>query len=130
MQELSSPQILALCTHTPRLEIAVGNPHNYHHNHWELGRDLGKYIHMHLQAMMNGKPWLSLNAIGIGVGTGSYTGMRIGLTIVRTLGQQLHLPAYTVPEPDSAVMILEVIDREMALGNFPHWSSAVPIYKD
>lgn len=128
-----SRQFLALCTHTAQLQIALGNPHSHKQETWELGRQLGQYIHTHLQTVMQGRPWSSLNAIGVATGTGdgtSYTGMRIGLTIARTLGQQLNLPVYTVNNPDSAVAILQVIDREMALGKFPHWSSALPIYKD
>ena len=63
---------------------------------WESGhhlaRDLLKFIHDKLQAQ--GKDWPDLTQITFMSGPGSFTGLRIGATIVNTLADQLEIPLY------------------------------------
>jgi tRNA threonylcarbamoyladenosine biosynthesis protein TsaB len=53
-----------------------------------------------------------LTAIGVGVGPGPFTGLRVGLVTARTLSYVLELPVY-------AVCSLDVVALEAALGPTP-----------
>lgn len=57
-----------------------------------LARDLLKYIHDCLQEQ--GKDWQDLTEIQFFAGPGSFTGLRIGATVVNTLAEQLGIPLY------------------------------------
>jgi len=64
--------------------------------HWESGRTLArnllKYLHDCLEEQ--GKDWQDLTEIQFFAGPGSFTGLRIGATVVNTLSEQLHIPLY------------------------------------
>ncbi len=61
---------------------------------WESNNDLAekllKYIHDKLQE--NGKDWQDITEITFMSGPGSFTGLRIGATIVNTLAHELNIP--------------------------------------
>lgn len=57
-----------------------------------LARDLLKYIHDCL--LEQGKDWHDLTEIQFFAGPGSFTGLRIGATVVNTLAEQLQIPLY------------------------------------
>ena len=57
-----------------------------------LARDLLKYIHDCLQEQ--GKDWQDLTEIQFFAGPGSFTGLRIGATVVNTLAEQLGIQLY------------------------------------
>ncbi len=63
---------------------------------WESGRslarDLLRYIHDRL--IENGKDWRDITEIHFFAGPGSFTGLRIGATVVNTLAEQLGVPLY------------------------------------
>ena len=63
---------------------------------WESGRslarDLLRYIHDRLNE--NGKDWRDITEIHFFAGPGSFTGLRIGATVVNTLAEQLGIPLY------------------------------------
>lgn len=66
------------------------------HYEWESGRALSKeiftFIHEKLQEQ--GKDWQDLTEIHFFAGPGSFTGLRIGATVVNTLADQLNIPLY------------------------------------
>ena len=66
------------------------------HYEWESGRTLAKeifaFIHEKLQEQ--GKDWQDLTEIHFFAGPGSFTGLRIGATVVNTLADQLNIPLY------------------------------------
>jgi tRNA threonylcarbamoyl adenosine modification protein YeaZ len=57
-----------------------------------------------------------LTAIGVGVGPGPFTGLRVGLVTARTLGFVLDIPVYGVCSLD--VIAVEVVDTAAAPGGF------------
>ncbi len=63
---------------------------------WEsdhnLARDLLKFIQDKLQEL--GKDWQDLTDVTFMSGPGSFTGLRIGATVVNTLADQLKIPLF------------------------------------
>lgn len=67
-----------------------------HEYHWQSGRDLAEGLHKFIfdKLTENGKTWQDLTEITFMSGPGSFTGLRIGATVVNTLADQLHIPLY------------------------------------
>jgi tRNA threonylcarbamoyladenosine biosynthesis protein TsaB len=57
-----------------------------------------------------------LTAIGVGVGPGPFTGLRVGLVTARTLGYVLELPVYGICTLD--VLAIEAVDSGAVGGDF------------
>jgi tRNA threonylcarbamoyladenosine biosynthesis protein TsaB len=57
-----------------------------------------------------------LTAIGVGVGPGPFTGLRVGLVTARTLGYVLELPVYGVCTLD--VLAIEAVDTRAVMSDF------------
>lgn len=63
---------------------------------WESGRALAEEIFNFIEAKLaeNHKTWQDLTEITFMSGPGSFTGLRIGATVVNTLADQLQIPLY------------------------------------
>ena len=63
---------------------------------WDSGRELAEkllsFIHEKLQE--NGKSWQDITEITFMSGPGSFTGLRIGATVINTLASELNIPLY------------------------------------
>lgn len=61
---------------------------------WQSGRELSKGLLRFLQQSLekNSKTWEDLEAILVFRGPGSYTSLRIGLTVANTLAEALNIP--------------------------------------
>lgn len=63
---------------------------------WDSGRELAKKLlkYLHDKLLENGKDWQDLTEINFMSGPGSFTGLRIGATVVNTLSNQLGIPLF------------------------------------
>lgn len=89
---------LALHTSSPALGLAIisSNADHPRCQTWDLGRETSNYLHPYLQEFLKPQTWQDLDWIAVASGPGGFTGTRLGLVTVRTLGQQLDLPVFTI----------------------------------
>lgn len=61
---------------------------------WEAGRSLARDILQYIDQKLkeNGTSFNALTAVGVYRGPGSYTGLRIGLTVLNTLAESKSIP--------------------------------------
>ncbi len=66
------------------------------HYEWESGRSLARDLHkfIHEKLVENQADWHDLTELHYFVGPGSFTGLRIGATVINALGDQLKIPIY------------------------------------
>ncbi|MBR3164057.1 tRNA (adenosine(37)-N6)-threonylcarbamoyltransferase complex dimerization subunit type 1 TsaB [Candidatus Saccharibacteria bacterium] len=83
---------LVLDTSTPTTKLTLGDQHYVWESGRNLARDLLAYIHERLKEQ--GKDWHDLTEIHYNTGPGSFTGLRIGATVVNTLATELNIPLY------------------------------------
>ncbi len=64
--------------------------------HEDLGRDMAEKLHKHLEDIFkkHGKTWQDLTSITFFSGPGSFTGLRIGASVVNALADQLEIPLF------------------------------------
>jgi len=95
-----SERYLAIETSSPRLSLAAGDEHKI------LARYEGPLAWRHADTLFDGLRKLlgrlrwtpgSLTGVAVSVGPGSFTGIRIGLSAARALGQSLRIPVVGVP---------------------------------
>ncbi|MBR2753849.1 hypothetical protein IKD82_01670 [Candidatus Saccharibacteria bacterium] len=81
---------LYLDTSQPEIVLKL-NDKEYHQNFTnDLAEKLLDYIHKKLQE--NNKDWQDITEITFMSGPGSFTGLRIGASIVNTLAHELNIP--------------------------------------
>ena len=83
---------LYLDTSTPKTILKLDDKIYEWESNRNLGRDLLKFIHDQLSA--NHKDWSDLTELHFFTGPGSFTGLRIGATIINTLSHELNLPIF------------------------------------
>lgn len=83
---------LYLDTSTPTTILKLDNK-TYH---WESGRTLAEQLLAFINTKLteNGKTWSDLSEITFMSGPGSFTGLRIGASVVNTLAHELNIPLY------------------------------------
>lgn len=86
--------ILLLDTSTPNCELTFYDKGNYDKVLWQadrsLARDLNKFIDDNLEK--RGLSFKDINGLGVFEGPGSFTGLRIGITVFNTLASALEVP--------------------------------------
>jgi tRNA threonylcarbamoyl adenosine modification protein YeaZ len=89
---------LAIHTSSPDLGLALGSQADIHHEVWDLGREMTTYLHEKLAEFIAPKSFQTLNLdfIAVAKGPGSFTGTRMGMTVARTLSQQLQIPLFGI----------------------------------
>lgn len=63
---------------------------------WESNRNLAKNLHSYIQEKLkeNKKDWHDITELHFFTGPGSFTGLRIGATVINALGQELNIPIF------------------------------------
>jgi tRNA threonylcarbamoyladenosine biosynthesis protein TsaB len=86
--------ILLLDTSTPVARLTLADGDNRIEHEWQADRQLAKGLLGWLQDRLQeqGKTWQDVTGIGAYSGPGSFTGLRIGLTVLNTLADSLQIP--------------------------------------
>lgn len=86
--------ILLIDTSTPICKVTFVNNTERGHHEWPAGRDLAKGLLQYLYDLLlaDNKTWSDISAIGVFEGPGSFTGLRIGMTVVNTMADSLNIP--------------------------------------
>lgn len=86
--------ILLLDTSTPTCKLILIDGNWQQNNEWQadrtLARNLLKYLNDTLE--IYDKTWSDITAIGVFEGPGSFTGLRIGLTVMNTIADAQNVP--------------------------------------
>ena len=83
---------LYLDTSTPETILKLDDKEYKHDFGHDLAEKLLGFVHDKLRE--NGKDWRDLTEITFMSGPGSFTGLRIGATIVNTIAHELDIPLY------------------------------------
>jgi len=83
---------LYLDTSTPKTILKLGDQ-TYE---WESGHDLAWHVleFIHSKLIANQKDWHDLTQLHFFTGPGSFTGLRIGATVINTLAHELKIPIF------------------------------------
>lgn len=86
--------ILLLDTSTPICKVTLVSKSDTYSDEWQADRELAKHLLKYItdQLEKNGASWSDLSGIGVFQGPGSFTGLRIGLTVLNTASEALEIP--------------------------------------
>lgn len=87
--------ILTIRTDKPEAEIGLyDGDQKIDYQSWQAHRELAETVHVKIRDMLkfHGKDWPDITGIVAFKGPGSFTGLRIGLTVVNTLAYSLKVP--------------------------------------
>ena len=86
--------ILLIDTSSPLCRIEFFGETWHHKAEWQADRNLAKGLLSYLQEQLRevGKDWNDITGIGAFRGPGSFTGLRIGLTVVNTIADSKQVP--------------------------------------
>jgi tRNA threonylcarbamoyladenosine biosynthesis protein TsaB len=79
--------ILLLDTSTPICKVTLVDGDKKYDTEWEANRELAKHLLSYLRDQLEShdKTWQDIEAIAAFKGPGSFTGLRIGLTVLNTI---------------------------------------------
>ena len=94
--------ILLLDTSTPTCYVGLSNSEAFTESTWEAGRGLSKGLLAHLQEKLaeRGVEWSDLAGVVVFKGPGSFTGLRIGVSVINALADVRSLPVVGVTGDD------------------------------
>jgi len=86
--------ILLLDTSTPTCKLSLVEGDWRYDDQWEANRELAKGLLGYIQDNLekNHKSWKDISGLVAFQGPGSFTGLRIGLTVLNTLADAEHIP--------------------------------------
>lgn len=86
--------ILLLDTSTPLCKLSLIDGDAVFDDEWQADRGLAKglFDYISSQLVVHEKSWKDITGIGVFVGPGSFTGLRIGLTVMNTIADASAIP--------------------------------------
>lgn len=86
--------ILLLDTSTPECHLSFVDGDWRYNTVWEANRELAKGLLSFLKDQLEGqgKNWKDLTGLGVFKGPGSFTGLRIGITVLNTISYSEGIP--------------------------------------
>ena len=86
--------ILLLDTSTPECRLTFIEGEWRYEAKWEAGRELAKGLLAYMQSQLEGqgKSWEDITGLGAFKGPGSFTGLRIGITVLNTISYAEKVP--------------------------------------
>lgn len=86
--------ILLLDTSTPICKLTLLDADQQYDTEWESGRDLAKGLLGYIQKQLesHGKTWNDVTGLAVYKGPGSFTGLRIGITVLNTVAYAQKIP--------------------------------------
>ena len=86
--------ILLLDTSTPECRLSLVDGDWRYDATWEANRELAKGLLSYLQTQLESqqKTWKNLTGLGVFKGPGSFTGLRIGITVLNTIADSENIP--------------------------------------
>jgi tRNA threonylcarbamoyladenosine biosynthesis protein TsaB len=105
--------ILLIDTSTPLCKLTFIDGGVRHDEEWQADRSLAKGLLGYLQAQLQlqDKTFADISAIGAFQGPGSFTGLRIGLTVVNTIANTQVIPIVGAVGDDWQPRVLERLER-------------------
>lgn len=109
--------IVLLDTSTPLCKLSLIIDSQQTDVEWQADRTLAKGLLGYIQDQIEakGKTWQDISGIGVFKGPGSFTGLRIGLTVLNTIVDTLAIPIVGVAGDDwqhEAVLRLNTGDND------------------
>lgn len=95
--------ILLLDTSTPICYLTFVIEGKWYEHEWRADRDLSRKLHAYIResAAEHGMKLRDVTSIGVMKGPGSFTGLRIGLTVMNTMASALDIPIVGISECDN-----------------------------
>ncbi|MDD3035712.1 MAG: tRNA (adenosine(37)-N6)-threonylcarbamoyltransferase complex dimerization subunit type 1 TsaB [Candidatus Saccharimonadaceae bacterium] len=86
--------ILLLDSSTPVCRLILIDENWRRDIEWQADRTLAKGLLKFIDSSLNNndRTWSDISAIGVFEGPGSFTGLRIGMTVLNTMVDTLHIP--------------------------------------
>ncbi len=95
--------VLTLRTDSPEAEIGLfEDGRQAQQESWLAHRRLAEMIHVKIENILDShhKAWKDIDGIVVSQGPGSFTGLRIGITVAQALGYSLQIPVVGSRDPD------------------------------
>jgi len=125
--------VLTIRTDKPEAEIALfDDKQKLAYEKWEAHRQLAETIHKKIESLLKSqkKDWHDIKGIVCYQGPGSFTGLRIGLTVGNALSYGLDIPIAATQKNDwietGINRLIKGVNDQLAL---PHYGASVHITK-
>lgn len=119
--------ILIIRTDNPEAEIGLyDDSKKIKYKKWQAHRLLGETIHDEIKLLLGDKDWSYIEAIVFYKGPGSFTGLRIGLSVANALASSLKIPIVSaMGEKWIENGISRLMDGENEICALPEYGSSV-----